>query len=404
MPTIAVEKAREALKAIRPYVHTTPVISNDLLSQMAGIQVFLKCETLQRTGSFKVRGATHCVLKNKDQAKRAGVITASAGNHAQGVAMICHELGIRATILMPTPTPPIKVQNTKRWGAQVELVGQVYDDAFDEAVLRAKRENLLLIHPFQDPVVMAGQATIALELDADGTLSQVDAFVVSVGGGGLISGCGSVIKALYPKVKVYGVTAKNAPATFESFKTRKAVERPVQFTLAEGVAAKRSDEFMLGYLKDTVDDMIALDEEAISHAISLLAEHAKLIVEGSGALPVGAVLRGLIPEKRVVCVLSGGNIDLPALGHVLQHGLVQQGRLVRLVITLADRPGALRAVTEVLAKVEGNIQQIFHQRSKLSTGIGEVEIEVELETRGTEHALEIESALRSKDFRVQRVT
>jgi len=404
MPQLTLESIRSARERIGPHIRKTPTLVFDYLNRHRGKQIFLKCELFQRTGSFKIRGATHCVLENVVQARRSGVIAASAGNHAQGVAAICHDLGIPATIVMPTTTPAIKIHNTKDWGATVELIGTVYDECHEYALSRAKARGLVFIHPFEDPHVIAGQGTIGLELMDDGILEQVDAVIVAVGGGGLITGIGTVVKSLAPKKKVYGVTAKNAPATWKSFHTKQPCDERVQFTLAEGVAAQRSDAVMLKHLTAVVDDIFTLDEETIAHAIALLAEHGKLVVEGAGALPVAALLSNLIPENKVAVILSGGNIDLPALGHILNHGLVEQGRLIRLVITLADRPGALHSVTSVLAETNANIQQITHQRTTLRTAIGEVEVEVDLETRGKEHSDTIVKALIEQGYKVKRVS
>ena len=403
MPTIPLNEIQQARLRISPYIRKTPFLEMEELSRRTDRKVFAKCEILQFTGSFKIRGAANCILSNLEQAKRSGVVAASAGNYAQGVAAVCHQLGIRATIVMPTGTPGIKVQNTARWGAEIVLTGNVYDDSFEHAVDLSKKKGLLIIHPFHDPLIMAGQGTLGLELTEEPGFKDIEAFVFSVGGGGLISGCGSAIRALNPKAKVYGVTAKNAPATCRSFHENKAIEIDVKYTLAEGVAPKRTDDYMLGYLKSTVNDMLSIGEDSIAHAVSYLAEHSKLVVEGAGALPVAALLDDMIPERKVALVLSGGNIDLPALGHVLQRGLVEQGRLSRLIIRLSDRPGALHQITEILAGNGANIQQVFHQRTTLSAGIGEVAVEVEMETKGREHTHQIVDAFKAKGFQVNQI-
>lgn len=401
---IEIDSIKEARNRIAPYIRNTPLLPFDYLSAKCGKEVLLKCESLQRVGSFKIRGAANCILQNIVQAKKAGVIAASAGNHAQGVAAICNFLGIRSTIVMPTITPTIKVQNTQNWGAEVQLVGQVYDEAFEYATKLANAKGYVFIHPFKDPHVIAGQGTVALELLDERSFDDVEAVVVSVGGGGLSTGIGSVLRKLRPGIKVYGVGARNAPATFKSFHENQVVNETVTFTLAEGVATKKTDESMLAHLKSCLDDFFVLGEESIAYAISVLAEHGKMIVEGAGALPVAAVLEGLIHEKKVALVLSGGNIDIPALSQVLHRGLVEQGRQVRLMITVSDRPGGLHSITQVIAEKGGNVFQVFHQRSTMHTRFGEAEVEVDLETKGQEHTQEIIKSLMERGFRVHRVS
>ncbi len=401
MPSIPISAIREAEARISPYIRKTPLIPFDHLSLSTGKQVLIKCESLQRTGSFKIRGAANCILSQIAQAKKAGVVAASAGNHAQAVAAMANFLGIKSTIVMPSITPPIKVQNTRRWGAEVELVGDFYDESFEHAMTLSESKGYLFIHPFKDPLVIAGQGTIGLELAADPQFNDVEAVVVSIGGGGLSTGIAAALRELKPNVKIYGVAARNAPAAWKSFHKKSLVSEAVTFTLAEGVAVKRPNEEMLDFLQEYLDDMIALSEESIANAIAILTEHGKLVSEGAGALPIAAVLEGLIPEKKIALILSGGNIDIPALSHVMQRGLVEQGRMVRLEIRVADRPGGLNSVTDVFASQKANILQIFHQRSSIHTKMDEAEIEVDLETRGPEHTQQIIAALTERGFRVK---
>jgi threonine dehydratase len=396
-----IEQARDRIHA---HIHHTPFIPFEYLSRRYQKDIWLKCESLQKTGSFKMRGATNAVLSNLDQAKRAGVIAASAGNHAQGVAAICHALGIDAHIVMPTATPPLKVKNTKNWGAEVILHGVNLDESIEQARKLSAEKGYLLVHAYKDAQVIAGQGTAALELLEEKEFDDCEAIVIPVGGGGFSSGIATVLKAKRPKLKIYCVTAKSAPTFYESYKAQKIVAAPTQWTQAEGVATKTADEEMLKLLSPLVDKMFSLGEETIAEAIAISAEHGKLILEGSGALPVGAILEGLIPEKRICLCLTGGNIDIPALSHVLHRGMVEQGRMVRLLITISDRPGGLHAVTSVLAEKGASILQVFHQRSTLRASIGETEIEVDLETRGKEHTEEIIDALKAKKFKVACVS
>lgn len=397
------ELAEKAQKTIAPYIRKTPLIPFDFLNRESGKKVLLKCENMQVTGSFKIRGASNCVLENMAKAKKSGVIAASAGNHAQGVAAICSMLGIPSTIVMPVSTPAIKVQNTKKWGAETVLQGSVYNESFEHAMKLSETKGYLFVHPYRDAYVMAGQGTIALELLADPSFQDCEAVIVPIGGGGLITGIAKVLRAKNPKLKIYGVTAENAPATYQSLKTGKIQIQTPQFTLAEGVATKTTDETMLAHLKESLDDVFSISEDSIAHAIALIAEHGKMLAEGSGALALAAILDNRIPQKNVTAVLSGGNIDLPALGHVLQHGLAHQGRLVRVVITITDRPGVLNKVTEVLGLTGANIIQIFHQRATLHTKIGEADIEVIFESKGHEHTSEIIEELKNRGFKVNRV-
>lgn len=403
MALIPLKEIEEARTRIAPYVRKTPLIPMDTLSK-DGRKVLMKCELFQRTGSFKMRGATNCILQNLEQAKRNGVIAASAGNHAQGVAAICKELGVRATIVMPTTTPPVKVKNTQDWGAQVELHGVVYDEAFARAQTLAKERGHIFIHPFRDPMVMAGQGTIALEMMEEPSFQDIEAVAIAIGGGGLITGCASVLKALRPEIKIYGITAQNAPSAAVSFHRKAVVEEPTQYTLADTIAVKRVDNTMLQHLLTGVDDVFSISEESIAHAIALLAEKSKMVVEGAGAIGISAVLEKKIPEKKVAVILCGGNIDLPSFGQVLNRGLVEQGRLVRLIITISDRPGGLNAVTQVFAEQGGNILQVYHQRASLDAGLGRAQIEVEIETRGSEHTQAILHALSQKGFHVRHAT
>jgi threonine dehydratase len=403
--SVSLDDVRAARERIAPYIRRTPIVPFDHLNHPSqGREVWLKCEALQRTGSFKLRGAANCILQNLVRAKKAGVIAASAGNHAQSVAAICQLLGIRSTIVMPTGTPPIKVQNTVAFGADVELRGNVLDESMEYAAKLAEAKGYLFIHCFRDSDVIAGQGTLALELLEDPAFASIEAVVIPIGGGGLISGCATVLKALRPDIKIYGLSARNAPAMWKSFQKRSVVQQEVLPTLADGISTKRTDAGMLELLLKLVDEVFCLGEESIAHAISLLAERAKLIVEGAGAIPIAAILENLIPEKKVLALLSGGNVDLTALSHVLQRGLVEQGRLVRLVITIPDRPGGLNAITEVLAQKGANILQVFHQRSTMKTSLGETEVEVDMETRGREFTEEIIHTFTEKGFRVTRVT
>lgn len=398
--SISYKNIEAARVKIAPYIDKTPFILFDYLKRTLGKEVFLKCENLQKTGSFKIRGATHCVLSNLEQAKKQGVIAASAGNHAQGVAAISQKLGVSATIVMPEFTPPIKVQNTKNWGAHVELVGAIYDEAYQRARQLAEKNKFVFVHPFLDPFVIKGQGTLALELLEEPQFKEVEAVVVSVGGGGLSAGVAAVLREKRPELKIYGVVTENAKAMYLSFKENRAQDSPISPTIAEGVATKKAEPEMVALLRKYLDDIFAIPEEAIVEAVALLGEQAKLVVEGSGALPLAAVLRNIIPQKKVAVILSGGNIDIPVLKHVFEKAMVKQSRLVSLRIPISDKPGGLLLVTKILAEQGANILQVFHQRTGIKNSFGEAAIEVDIETKGKDHTDVILKAFLVKNVQV----
>ena len=401
---ISLADVEEARSRIAPYVRRTPYFPCDYLNRLGGnapTETWLKVESLQTTGSFKIRGAANCILKNLERAKKTGVVTASAGNHAQGVACMAQKLGVRATIVMPVGTPTIKVSNTKRYGAEVVLFGRFYDESYEHAQEIEKRDGSLFVHPFFDPLVAAGQGTAALEMLEEPNFADIDSVVIPIGGGGLALGCATVLRAKRPDLKLYGVTPKNAEAFWRSYHEGRTVEAEVNFTLAEGTATKYPKPAMVESLHGLLDDVFSISEESIAHAIALLAEHGKLVVEGSGALPVAACVEGLLAKRKTALLVCGGNLDIHSLSQVLQRGLAEQGRLLRYRIRVPDRPGGLLALTQALAELQGNILQVFHHRGYIDVPVGETQVEVELEARGAEHAAKIEAGLRSKGFFVQ---
>ena len=400
---IDLERFKEARKRINPYIYETPLLPVPYLNQLLNKNIWMKCENLQVRGSFKIRGATNCVLSNLAQAKTKGIVTASAGNHAQGVAAIAQKLGIKATIVMPTITPSIKVQNTRAMGATVKLGGEVLDESFLFAEKLAQSQGFLYVHPYLDPHVVEGQGSVALELMENENFKKCEAVLIPIGGGGLAAGCTSVLRELNPNIKIYGVVAENAPTWLDSFKNKSVVQKPVIHTLADGVATKKTRTVMLEYLQDNLDGLFAVKEETISHAVALLAEQEKMIAEGAGALPVGALIEGQIKEKNVCFILSGGNIDLTALSRVLYRGLVNQDRLIRLVITISDLPGGLHALTGSLSELGANILQVFHHRATSRLSIGETDIEVEMQTKDKEHTDNIIQKLKDNNWKVKRI-
>ncbi len=370
------------------------------LSEVTGKDVWLKYENLQLTGSFKIRGATHFMLAHQKEAQVRGVVAASAGNHAQGVACASKRLGISCRIYMPEGSSPLKVARTESFGACVVQKGAIFDESATLAKADSEESGRILVPAFFDKDVIAGQGTLALELLSEAPFASAQALLVAVGGGGLAAGIGTVLRAKRPDIKIYGCSAQNAPAQAQAFHTGVLDEKPVSFTLADGVAVKKGEPAMLPLLKQSLDDVVTLPEPAIAHAIAFLLEHEKVVVEGAGALPVAALLTGLVREQSVVLILSGGNIDLTALSSMVHYSLVEQERIVRFKVTVPDRPGGLEKITRILASQRANILQVFHQRATSRANIGETEIEFDIETASKAHSQAILNQLAADGFTV----
>ncbi|MBI4307385.1 MAG: threonine ammonia-lyase [Chloroflexi bacterium] len=383
MVTLAdIQRARQRLSGL---AHRTPLLSSQTLSAMAGAPVFLKAENLQRTGSFKVRGAANRIAHLSGAERRRGVIAASAGNHAQGVALAAQRAGTPCTIVMPRHASIAKVEATRGYGAQVVLAGDSYDEAQRHAGKLAEEKGLALVHPFDDPQVIAGQGTLALEVLDEAP--DVRLIAVPVGGGGLIAGIAVAVKALAPRVRVVGVQAAAAPACVLSVRRGRAVAVRPGPTVADGIAVGRPGRLTLPLVRRYVDDMVTVDEEDITRAIILLMERCKQVVEGAGAVALAALLAGKAGrlDGPAVAVLSGGNIDSNVIARVVEHGLAHAGRYLVLHVALLDRPGQLARLLNVIAEAEGNVLDVSHVRRGLHLPIGQVEVQVTLETRGPDH-------------------
>lgn len=363
-------------------------------------QVYLKPENLQHTGSFKLRGAYYKISQLSDQEKARGVIACSAGNHAQGVALGAKHNGIKAIICLPAGAPISKIEATKALGAEVCLVPGVYDDAYQKAIELRDEHGYTFVHPFDDPLVIAGQGTIGLEIIEE--MPDVDAIVVPIGGGGLISGLAFAVKTLRPDIKVYGVQAEGAPSMAKSVAEGKAVHLDSVSTIADGIAVKEPGVNTLEMCRQYVDEIVTVSDDEISAAILALIEKQKLVAEGAGATPVAAVMAGKLPVagKKVVCLVSGGNIDVTILNRVIARGLKEGGRSCSLHIILDDKPGQLSIVTSIIGKLGGNIYTVTHERAKNSNSINGCDLHVELETRNLQHIEEICSGLRDAGFTV----
>jgi threonine dehydratase len=375
-----------AAARVQPYVRRTPTECSESLGELIGRELVLKLENLQHTGAFKIRGALSRLLAMSPEERLPGVITASAGNHGLGVAVAARLLGMAATVVVPTTVPLAKLTAIQHQGAEAVLEGPTYDDAHTVAQALARERGLTFVHAFDDPDVIAGQGTLALEMLADGP--DMDAIVVPVGGGGLISGVAVAAKALRPNLRVIGVQATGSPAMAESFREGRLMAAPAS-TIADGIAVKRPGAIAFEIINRLVDDIVTVDDEAIARAIVLLLERHKLLAEGAGATALAAVLEGAIPARlrRVGVVISGGNIDPNLLGKVLQQGLASAGRYLAIRTWLDDQPGRLHELTGLLAAERINVIHISIHRLGPYTGIGKVGLDLIIETRDRSHAM-----------------
>ena len=380
----------------------TPLEASHTFSRMTGADVRLKLENFQRTGSFKIRGATNRIETLSSAEKAAGVVTASAGNHAQGVALAATRADVDSTIVMPEYAPIAKVNATRRYGGRVVLHGVDYSEAQAKAHEIEAEEGRTYVHAFDDPTVMAGQGTLGLEI-----LDQcpdVETVVVGIGGGGLISGIATAIKARSPETRVVGVQAAGASSLADSLDKGEIVEIDEVDTIADGIATRRVGEQTFEVIRERVDEVVTVDDEAIAMAVTHLLERSKTLVEGAGAVPLAAVLTEAFDyedEELIVPALCGGNIDLNVLTTVLMRGLVETGRYLRIRTVLKDRPGALLHLTEILTEHRTNIHAIHHDRTSKDVAMSAAEVELDLETRGEEHVATLLAALRDHDYEVE---
>ena len=391
--------AREPVSAVA--IHT-PLYHSHAFSELVGAEVHLKLETLQRTGAFKIRGAANKLAQLSEAERAAGVVTASAGNHAQGVALAAERRGVDATVVMPEYAPASKVEATERYGAEVILHGAGYDDAEAHARALCAEEGRTYLHAFDDEAVMAGQGTLGLEIVED--LPDVDTVVVPVGGGGLISGVATAVKARRPEARVIGVEAAGAPKYSESLAAGELVTLESAETIADGIAARRGAEAPFAVIKERVDEVVTVSDPEIAIAVTYAVERARTVVEGAGAVPLAALLSGAIdvePDETVVPVLSGGNIDVNTLTTVLLRGLVETGRYLKIRTVLPDRPGALVELAERIADARANIFAVSHDRTSRDVALDDAEIEVEIETRGPEHAEALLDSLEAAGYAVE---
>jgi threonine dehydratase len=394
------EEIEAARNKIERAILQTPTVYSDTLSKLTGKEVFLKMENLQKTGSFKIRGAYYKLSKLTPSMRRLGVVAASAGNHAQGVALASSTLGIRSTIVMPEGVSLAKQMATQSYGGEILLFGQNIDEALRHAK-RLTEDGKCLIHPFDDEQIIAGQGTIGLEILEE--VPEVEAIIVPVGGGGLISGIATIVKKKRPAVKVVGVQSVHAPSAFYSLKRKELVETKVKPTLADGIAIRRVGEITFPLIRKGVDEIVTVNEDEIASAILILMERKRIVAEGAGAAPLAALLsrRLRMRWKKIVLVISGGNIDVHLLDRIIEKGLAQTGRLVRFSILLRDVPGALAKLSGLVAQHRANILHIVHERAAKDIPIGFSRVILVLETRGSDHIREIKKGLEAKGYPLQ---
>ena len=402
MDTVDLPAVEAARRRLRDATVQTPCAYSQTLSELTGARCFVKLENLQMTGSFKERGAANLLLQLAPEERRRGVIAASAGNHGLAVAFHAARLGIPATIVMPEYAPLIKVTNARRYGAEVVLHGSNFDEAYERARTVEAERGLIFVHPFDDPRVVAGQATLGLEVLEQ--LPEVEALIVPVGGGGLIGGVALAVKGVRPDVQVIGVQSAALPAMSRSLQTGERVRVDAAPTMADGIAVRQVGALTYELARTWVDRVVTVDEEELSNAVLLLLEIEKTVVEGAGAAPLAALLnRPLGLERRsVALVLSGGNIDVTMLSRIIERGLVKDGRLVRLGVLLRDVPGALARLTALVAEEHANILEIIHDRAfSRHAAIGQTEVELTLETSGPKQISAVKRRLEAAGYLVE---
>ena len=400
---ITIADVNAALERIRQSIYLSPCARSETFSQLTGNSIYLKFENLQRTGAFKERGALNKLLTLSAGERDRGVIAASAGNHAQGLAYHAGRLGIRAQICMPLTTPLIKVSATKAYGAEVILHGENYDDTCEEAIRRGQQQHLTFVHPFDDDAVIAGQGTLGLELLQQ--YPDIEAIVVPIGGGGLIGGVACAVKESNPKIKVIGVQTARLPSMKAAVAEGKPVTLAPAATIADGIAVRRAGDRTLPLVQKYVDEIVTVDEEEIANAVLLLLEREKTLAEGAGAAAIAALINQKVQltGKKIAVLVCGGNMDVTLLSRIIERGLVKDGRLVRLRVHLPDYPGALHKLTGILAERRANIVETSYDRAYYGVNLGDTAIDITMETRGPDHITELLSALEAGGYAHERV-
>lgn len=394
---LTLETFEEAAKKVKEATQETKLIYSPHFSKETNNEIYLKPENMQRTGAYKVRGAYFKISTLTDEERERGLITASAGNHAQGVAYAARKYGVNATIVMPTTTPLIKVERTKEQGASVVLEGNVYDESYQHALKLAEENGFTFIHPFNDPIVAAGQGTIAMEIIQE--LPLVDVILVPIGGGGLATGVSTLAKLLNPRIKVIGVEPSGAACMKASLEAGHVVKLPSVSTIADGTAVQEPGDIIFPYIQENLDDIITVDDDEIIVSFLDMVENHKMIVENSGLLTVAALKHLKEKNKKVVSILSGGNMDVITMSTVVQHGLIQRDRIFTVSVLLPDRPGELVRVAQTIANTNGNVIRLDHNQFITANRNAAVELRVTIEAFGKEHKQTIVNALEEEGFR-----
>ena len=398
---LTLEKFEQASELVKKVTLPTKLVYSEYLSEQTGGKVFLKPENMQYTGSYKVRGAYYKITTLSDEEREKGLITASAGNHAQGVAFAAKKYGCKATIVKPSITPLIKVNRTKSYGAEVILYGNVYDEACEYAKRLAEERGLTFVHPFDDLDVVTGQGTIAMEIVQE--LPTVDYILVPVGGGGLSTGVSVLARMLNPKIKVIGVEPSNAASMLAAFECGEPVTLPYASTIADGTAVKRVGETIFPYAKEHLDQLLTVEDDELIGAFLDMVENHKMVVENSGLLTVAALKQLDLKGKKAVAVLSGGNMDVITLSSIVQHGLIQRDRIFSVSVLLPDKPGELVRVAATIANAQGNVIKLEHNQFVSTNRNAAVELRITMEAFGTEHKTEIFQALEKEGFRPREI-
>ena len=399
---MTLDKFEEASELVKRVTNPTKLVWSEYLSEQTGGKVYLKPENMQHTGAYKIRGAYYKISTMTEEERSRGLITASAGNHAQGVAFAAQKFGCKAVIVMPTVTPLIKVNRTKSMGAEVILHGDVYDDSYAYACELAEKEGYTFVHPFNDTDVATGQGTIAMEIVQE--LPTVDYILVPVGGGGLISGVATLAKMLNPKIKVVGVEPAQAASMTAALHAGEVVELDSADTIADGTAVKAVGDKILPYVQKNVDSMLLVEDDELIGAFLDMVENHKMIVENSGLLSVAALKQMDLKGKKVVCILSGGNMDVITMSSIVQHGLIQRDRIFSVSVLLPDKPGELVQVAKTIADNQGNVIKLEHNQFVSTNRNAAVELRITMEAFGTEHKNRILDALEQNGFRPKLIS
>lgn len=394
------QEIENILKSISDHIHLTPLDYSTTFSKMSGNEVYLKLENLQKTGAFKIRGALNKISKLSNEEKEKGVITASAGNHGQAIALAASIQGMKSVVVVPEDTAIVKIQAIKGYGGEVIEFGLTYDDAFMKAKKISNEKGLILVHAFNDEEIIKGQATIGLEILEQ--LPEAEYVFCPIGGGGLISGIASYCKLKNPDIKIIGVQSENAPSMHESFHKKEITLVPLKETICDGIAVKTPGNITFKMIKQHVDDVVVVSDEEVANTILLLLERAKLFVEGAGAASLAAILNNKvdISKKRVIAILSGGNLTPNLLDRIIHKGLIKGGRLLKIRTIMDDIPGELLKVLDIIARKKGNILSIIHNRERLEISFKKTEVIIEIETRNHEHIKKILEAL-TKSYQIE---